>query len=527
MDPPMDHSENIAHAELSRQKLEQSMEQLRSSLQYWRATELEYEELKEEIETLSPNGTRKDMLEIGSALDGNMIDEKEINNLVGHHSQSQRSPKQVVGLISRRIEYVQRNIESVSNQLARSQGESSNDSVPRSHECSKEGGLPLTEIHEDLDEEGNVISGHVSQPGNASSKILHSLDKAGVRQSDGAQLENGVAEDDQKDSGNGNDANAISHAQDVVNAGSESSIGRKKSVAFATGTKEVSIEEKAASTAPLQSPQAAMSAQMRIAELARGSFSDSDRVLEVGDDDRPIAVKGPQIAKEDSPEDASLRREMLNYTMNEIGSVVAEIDLEEGENDGSESDDLEDFSETSSDMEDERGMSRAHGMNDQYRQEMSELEAKLNSRMLQNVGPKPEEGVKEENWIEDTGKLLTSQDTGAPQDTRPKTKSKEKGVRFAEHVDIAPTKSTNNAQSPKSFETSNGTDSAIQDNIAEHTITSPSYTSSGQADRKVSRFKQARSAKSPTSNTDKGSSSQAKESAAMQSAPLADRIMER
>ena len=511
----------MTSVELSRQKLELNMEQLRRSLQHWRASELEYEELREEIETLRPNATREDMLEIGSTLDGNALAGKEITNLLGP-PQSQRSQDQVVSLISRRIEYVQRNIMSVSRQLARLEGGTVDEPIATKHNGGEEEGLPLTEIFEELDDKGNVVSSQVSHPGDVTPEIIHSLEKAGVHQNNDVELK----EHDQKKSGYETNANEVSRARSVSNAGSESSNGRKKSVAFATGTKEESIEEKSGPTKFVRSFQGAPSAQSRIAELAKGSFSDSERVIEVGEDDRPIGVKGPEITKEDSLEDASLRREMLNYTMNEIGSVVAEIDLEE-EDDDSESDGFEHFSETSSDAEDEHGMSRTQGIGGKYRREMLELENNLNSRMLHNAGPNLEDGMKGPNSVGDHGKISFSQDHEVAQDTRSKAKSKEKEVRFAEDVDIAPMNESKRSQSPNGFANGNGSDFVIQDSVAENTTATASNALPGQANRKVSRFKRARSTQTPSSHTGNASSSQTQDNLTVQGAPLGDRIIER
>src|ERR1019366_2435477 len=44
-----------------------------------------------------------------------------------------------------------------------------------------EDGLPLTEIFEELDDNGNIISSRVSTPGSSKAQLLEVLEKAGVK----------------------------------------------------------------------------------------------------------------------------------------------------------------------------------------------------------------------------------------------------------------------------------------------------------------------------------------------------------
>lgn len=107
---------------------------------------------------------------------------------------------------------------------------------------------------------------------------------------------------------------------------------------------------------------------------------------------------------EESPEDAQLRRQMIQYNMRDIGSLVAEIDLEdedsepwseEGEEDDEEEDGDDDYGEEEEDSqhgsstdedEDEFGRSKRRVLDDKYLKEMLALEKKLKSMTLQNIG---------------------------------------------------------------------------------------------------------------------------------------------
>ena len=185
--------------------------------------------------------------------------------------------------------------------------------------------------------------------------------------------------------------------------------------------------------------------------LVAGSFNSNDRVLELDDDDEIIGVT-PVIPGNESPEDASLRREMLQYSLNEIGSVVAELDLEEEYSDDEDIEDLEmddddgSLSELSEE-EDEHGRSLRKGVTSKYRQQMLELEEKLMARMIENVGPDPDEDNPEIDR-EDLRKLVirdenekisaTTEKPTAPSALAKGPESgKKKGVRFADSLDVS------------------------------------------------------------------------------------------
>lgn len=114
------------------------------------------------------------------------------------------------------------------------------------------------------------------------------------------------------------------------------------------------------------------------------------------------------VPSEESPRDAELRRQMIQYNMRDVGSVVAEIDLEEegseSWSEGMEADDDEDDEEEDNDYYDEEeedsqngsstdededkfGRSKRRILDDKYVKEMLALEKKLNSTTLRNIGP--------------------------------------------------------------------------------------------------------------------------------------------
>lgn len=116
-----------------------------------------------------------------------------------------------------------------------------------------------------------------------------------------------------------------------------------------------------------------------------------------------------QEVSSDSVMDARLRQEMLRYNMEEIGALVAEINLEEnGDYYGYEGSDDEDDED---ELEDEYGRTIQAVVPESYRKEMEELQRKIKERSEQS---KVQDRLEQEN-----------------------AKPKKKGVRFAEELDVS------------------------------------------------------------------------------------------
>ena len=101
------------------------------------------------------------------------------------------------------------------------------------------------------------------------------------------------------------------------------------------------------------------------------------------------------IPSDETPEQAALRQEMIDYQTAGMGAVVAEIDLDEDDSDmimcEDDSDawtDEEEFNDSDAEEdEDQYGRTKRHLINDEYRQEMLALEEKLNANLIKNIGP--------------------------------------------------------------------------------------------------------------------------------------------
>lgn len=393
----------------------------------------------------------------------------------------------------------------------------------------------------------------VTQPENATANIIETLRKAGVtelegKESSASKLETPAVAGTAEEKGPQPSAReqiltvSESSTRDIHKAGATKGIPerprpRKKSVSFTEDTKPASdvpdaqkhsvkkpsdpignIKERnnmtTSPSAAEQSflPDKAPEAQRRqpAASLIKGSFNSNDRVIEIDDDDEIIGST-PVIPEDESPEDARLRREMLQYSLNEVGSVVAELELDENWSDDDEDDDL-DLDDggvpytSDEEEEDEFGRSLGKGISDDYRKQMLELQEKLGTGVIGNLGPDPEAVLDSAQMnpeelrrlvIRDTTtsdvKDQPSKETGQP---AKKADQPRKGVRFADTLDVAPNKPAPQTQlaQPKESKPRAAEPSPLSDVVFERKAAADPPASAPSAEKKASRFKQSRQA---------------------------------
>jgi len=144
--------------------------------------------------------------------------------------------------------------------------------------------------------------------------------------------------------------------------------------------------------------------------------------------DDPV-LKEEDFVKEvptDSPEEAEMRKQMLNYNLQEIGAVVAEINLEEeGIYYGHEDDLDEETDELDSEDEDRYGRTATRVITPEYQKEMEDLARKIKERG--EAARVAEAKMREED-------SQRRKDEAKAQ----KPKPKKKGVRFAPEPEISP-----------------------------------------------------------------------------------------
>ncbi|KAG8631443.1 hypothetical protein KVT40_000583 [Elsinoe batatas] len=461
-----------------RVELETNMEKLEKALKHWQLWDAEYEGFKEELIELEDDARPETIERLADDFGGELLTIKEIRELAGLDKGTVRDAKYIVNLVERRQDYVAQNIGTISKQIdtARIALVELEDSSESSSQPEK--GLSVSEIIEELDDDDNIISSKVTKPEEVTANILDTLKKAGVKDLPVASVPEPMK----------------------TEMGDQTEAVTAESPAKAISTRTKVVQDEAVngnvpsrSSVPSEPSSTATSMKSVSNSLIEGSFGEHERVIEIDDDDEFIGSTAV-IPKDESPEDAQLRREMLNYHLNEVGNVVAEMDILEGDSDEEYYDELQDLqdsdgvSETSdvSEEEDEHGRSLRPAITADYRKQMQDLERKLNGPVMGNLGPAPT-GVDLPTASQDVVSAIT--------DTKPalksSTKAKEgggKSVRFAESLDVQPSPAQPAPQpqalQPKSTHT-------LADNVMERSSTSNTTPVSSKP-AKVSRFKQTR-----------------------------------
>ncbi|KIW94495.1 uncharacterized protein Z519_04471 [Cladophialophora bantiana CBS 173.52] len=336
----------LARVELHRAELENNIAKLRKSLRHWQTLEIDYEGLKEEFLGIPEDASADECLLAARSFKPDIIDENELQELLRDKNSRPRRPPQLADLLSKRVDYVTRNVETIRNQLSDAEKKRNALLLAEEPDHRDEAGLPLAEITEELDDSGQVISSKVENPGADAPHLIDVLKKAGVH-----DLEET----------NGTITNSIPASKDV-NEKIPASLLDEDKAEERTYSKDVQVTGTSQKVKPSSDP-----------------FPTNPN---------------------DTEAEAELRREMLEYSrgLDEVGAIVAELELEENASDlsydedevdldfDSELDLEEDFEGDES--EDESGKSK-HPLSlpRGYQKKMEQLQEKLG---LKNVGPQPE-----------------------------------------------------------------------------------------------------------------------------------------
>ncbi|KAJ0162572.1 hypothetical protein CTA2_4351 [Colletotrichum tanaceti] len=417
--------------------LEDNIAKLQKALQHWQQWDAEYESLKEEIESVPQPASREDLARIRRDFEGEVVDKKEINDLLGRVDL--KPADQVVNLLSRRIEYVSKNIESLEKQLESAQQKHAAASVVSNPDVRDEDGLPITEIIEELDEEGNVVSSRLQRPGDSSAQLKEILAKAGVK-----DIPAGKPQEPEKLEAIVEDVtNEPAAEEPTAPAPAEHAAALAKEAKLEATTDDTVAIKKSVSFAEDTKPPTELQAS-RIAQRV-------EEIMQTAKQQEELGRQPPVVPENESEEDAFLRREMLKYGMEEVGAVVAELNLEEGSEDDEEWE--YEYSDLDDDEEDKFGRSKTSVLDEGYHQRMLELEKRLGvkSRFTEKVEAETEESDDDQQGI---GRIVVSQgDKGKAAEpvkpspapsasilrTAPLTESDDgkKNVRFAQSLDIA------------------------------------------------------------------------------------------
>ncbi|KAH9831908.1 Prefoldin subunit [Teratosphaeria destructans] len=502
---------DLVKVEQQRQALEKNLRELRQSLKYWQTFEAEYEGLKEAILEAQPNVDSAKLTEISKTYDGDLVTEQIILELSGLGRSSPRTGQQIVRDIERRQEYVQKNVEIIQRRFFNAEAKLEEFDFAATRDS--ETGLPLTEILEELDDDDNVISSSLSQPEVQHSRLVEALKKAGLSQDDLASGESekplkpaitnanlppsavaapAPALTIEKRAKSTNDIPLASGDSTSVDFEGPDRPPLRKKVDSEDGKKTVSFAEKVAvapaapppdtrsvsfspkveeipveplgATSPQVAAQAGAATPESDSEAQkelRASFKPGDRVKTLDDDDD--LVKEEIVAPEgESEEDAQTRREMLDYHLNEVGHIVAEMDLAEGLGDDYDKFDDADYEDddTSShytgstylededtpytsgmsdeEDEDEHGRTKGKVISDDYHKQMLAMQ----ERLIGNLGPAPKDGelrdIDGEIDPADVRRLvIRGENSSVSSIASDSSDKKKKRVSFAESVDVA------------------------------------------------------------------------------------------
>ena len=419
--------DSFTDLERRRVQLEDNLAELTQLLHHWQTWEAEYEGLKEELSALSKEHTSDNLTRVGTEFGGSLLTENEINGLLVDDKGHKRDRKQILGLLLRRIDYVQANVKTSQKRRDAAEEKLAAVNWVIQPEAEDEEGLPISDIIEELDDDGNVISSSIVNPRQAASEVLETLEKSGIK--DLSDLERKANE-----------------TLRTENPDSLTSTIQRDLLPHHTEPATTPVPDQ---TSP---PHHRNSSSKKTVAFADESVFDGEQSKE---EDVAAMSQGltPIVAVDESIEDAALRRELLQYSMNEVGSIVAEMNIDApGEDDGSweedEDDDDYEEEEDEDEYEDQWGRTTNRMMDDDYVSQMLELEKKLNAKSLTNIGPGPQSPPITSSLSQaNTAKTPLEQATASKgSDSAAK---KKKGVRFAENLDVqeAPTSTTNKSKS--------------------------------------------------------------------------------
>ncbi|KAJ0421579.1 Prefoldin subunit-domain-containing protein [Aspergillus carlsbadensis] len=448
------HSGNLDGLERQRLELESNILQLQQSLYHWRTWEAEYDGLKEDIHALDDDATTADFLRASREFDGTLVNEDEVRVMIGEKQGLKRTRQQVADIISRRIDYVRDNVSSMEKQLRAAENKLNElDSIEQiPGEVTAD--FPMKEIIEELDEDGEIISSTTTNPGDQAADLLDILKKAGVDNIPDVPTVDELTADSRQSLTESTTQDIAINAPEVDNPA-------------ARAFESTSLENKEVSAT-------------RADESKTGKQSAEEKEI-------------PIVDVDESPEDAQLRREMLRYSLDEVGAVVAELELDEDGSEVSVDDayDFDDYDDDEEEEEDEYGRSTRSGLDEDYHQQMRELEAKLNARGMWNVGKDTAslpENIQEDLQHAHKVKIEKTLDSG--NEPAPKAKSKKK-VAFADDLDIAPAPKPPAPESKKAAPRETEI-AVLSESIVERTKPVEPPSATNDAPKKTSRFRSAR-----------------------------------
>ncbi|KAF2969034.1 hypothetical protein GQX73_g4534 [Xylaria multiplex] len=414
-------------------ELEAQVDRLIIALDEWQQWKQEYEALRKDVQALSPTAARTLLTQTRHAFKGELVNEKELVDIFGRDDSRKRD--QVISTVSNRLDYVSKNIITLTKQLEVAENRLAAARVVSNPEATDEDGLPITEISEELDDDDNVVSYSLRQPGNSQPQLLEALEKAGIKElpSGSGEPASSITPDTSTpastipNSSNGTEQHPRSKhpGGNRVEASKANPPPKKKSVTFTEDTKEA--EE----------------------ETPSGTFQTLQELYRKAKDQESI-ISDPIMPADESPEDAELREDMIRYNketmMYEMAPIVAELELEEGSGDDDDGWDYDESEED--DDEDQWGRSTSGVVNDEYKRQMLELKERLSKQTFGEQ--KTSDGGDDDEFAEGIGRIaIRHEKPGSAQNSSDlptinrntsidsASKDETKRVRFTPSLDIA------------------------------------------------------------------------------------------
>lgn len=443
--------------ERHRRQLEENVDKLQRALQHWRMADAEYEQLKDEVEVLPETATDEELDEIKAEFDGEVVTEKDLEELLGSGG---RSTARIINTISKRIDYVSKNVSTLERQLETAENKLAAATVVTNPDVRDEDGLPITDIVEELDDDDNITSYHLQQPGNLEPQIREALAKAGIKDLPENNEEVQASSSSSKAITNGKPDNekGSSHADNKPSRAQKSASTKIGNTTEITGEAQQMPEKKGVSFAEDTKPGHDANSNTNEWKAMERTAKEIREVMEKAKE-QAIPAADPVIPEDESEDEAELRREMLRYGMTDIAPIVAELEIGEGESDYDEgySDEEYEIDEDEED-EDEHGRYKYRVVDDDYRQRMLELEQRLGIKSTKELAEDGGEGDEDEDDDEKVEGQVRKEGIAriavqpppvqpksaikpsTPTETKPKPAKK--GVQFATSLDIAPDNAT-------------------------------------------------------------------------------------
>ncbi|KAM0329189.1 hypothetical protein ACHAQA_004487 [Verticillium albo-atrum] len=506
--------DTLQDLERHRVQLEESIAKIRSGLQHWRRWDAEYETLKDEIESAPKPVTQKDLARIRAEFKSDVIDRKEIDEIFGNVGI--KPADQIINVLSRRIDYVTKNIETLEKQLEIAEEKHAAISIISDPDMLDEEGLPMSEIIEELDEDGNIISSRVQKPGDTQTQLEELLKKAGIKElpQGGPEPEVSTRATIDEPTAQAPTAKKPSPKAPAQRAPSTQPTPPKKNIESVDGPPPSDVSSDAGTKKSVSFTEDTKAGEET--EKSRTALR-VEQIMQTAKSQEQVARSEAVLPEDESEEDAFLRREMLKYGMDEVGAVVAELTLEEATDDDEGFD--EEYSEDEDDdEEDQYGRSTGSVIDDDYRQRMMELEQRLGIKSRFTEQLKEEDGDSDDNEPGGLGRITIQQEPQPPSNaavkesaTPARTSSlktsvpddsvdEKKSVRFAESLDIAPSDAVTTPEASSTTEPAKPFVEPLSD-IVERSGPSKRPESTPKPARKASRFKKDRGDTPATSSS--------------------------